>query len=92
MAAKPLTAAEKKWLKELQDVMDKCPSKRMGFYATGGSSSVHVFDFPAVEAWESENVSAYDKQCGNGSYPLAVESAGAVLGEIVFPAYVQCVE
>lgn len=35
MAAKPLTAAEKAWLKKLQAVFDECPSDRLGAYTIG---------------------------------------------------------
>lgn len=91
MAAKPLTAAEKKWLKELQAVLDKCPSKRMGFYTSGGSPTVHVFDLPVADAWEAANVSQYDRMHGYGSYSLGLEAAGADLGVVDFPATISCV-
>jgi hypothetical protein len=35
MAAKPLTATEKAWLKKLQAVFDECPSDRLGAYTVG---------------------------------------------------------
>lgn len=38
-----LTKAEKKWLDELQEVLNRCPSKNLGFY-TIGDPSLHVYD------------------------------------------------
>lgn len=35
MAVKPLTAAEKAWLKNLQAVFDECPSNRLGAFTIG---------------------------------------------------------
>lgn len=38
-----LTQAERKWVRDLQKVLDKCPSDRIGFY-TIGDSDVSLFD------------------------------------------------
>ncbi|HGW6120853.1 hypothetical protein ACUND9_11355 [Serratia sp. IR-2025] len=38
-----LTKAEKKWLDELQEVLNRCPSKNLGFY-TIGDPRLHVYD------------------------------------------------
>lgn len=38
-----LTAAEKKWIKQLNAIMAKFPSKRLGFYA-GGDPSIGIYD------------------------------------------------
>ena len=35
MKEKPLTKAEKAWLKKLQDVMNECPSNRLAAYTIG---------------------------------------------------------
>ena len=48
--AKPLTQAEKKWLAELQSVLDACPSDRLGAY-TVGDHDVGFFDRKVCEAW-----------------------------------------
>lgn len=32
---KPLTKAERAWLEEVQAVLDRCPSKRLGFFTIG---------------------------------------------------------
>ena len=33
-----LTAEERKWVKQVQKVLDKCPSKRIGFYTIGDNN------------------------------------------------------
>ncbi|PKE31015.1 hypothetical protein CWS43_10075 [Rahnella sp. AA] len=38
-----LTAKEKKWVAEVQAVLDRCPSKRIGF-ATIGDPNLTLFD------------------------------------------------
>lgn len=38
-----LTAKEKKWVSDVQRVLDKCPSKRIGFY-TIGDNDVSLYD------------------------------------------------
>lgn len=40
---KPLTKAERAWLEEVQTVLDRCPSKRIGFF-TIGDPSVYLHD------------------------------------------------
>lgn len=39
-----LTKAESKWIKDVQDVLRKCPSKRIGFY-TIGDNNIVAYDF-----------------------------------------------
>lgn len=39
-----LTKAEKAWIAEVQEVLDRCPSKRMGFY-TIGDDELFVYDY-----------------------------------------------
>lgn len=36
--AEPLTTEEKKWLKQLEKVFNKCPSSRLGCYTIGGAA------------------------------------------------------
>ncbi|CQH79417.1 hypothetical protein V5E43_000661 [Yersinia enterocolitica] len=38
-----LTAAEKKWVKQVNALLAKCPSKRLGFY-TGGDPNVGIYN------------------------------------------------
>lgn len=50
MPAKPLTQAEKKWLADLQAVLDACPSDRLGAF-TVGDPDVGFFDHKVYKAW-----------------------------------------
>lgn len=47
-----LTAAEKKWVKQVQKVLDKCPSKRIGFY-TIGDNFIGLYDKDHQEVIDS---------------------------------------
>lgn len=38
-----LTKKERAWVEELQVVLDRCPSKRLGFY-TIGDPVIHLYD------------------------------------------------
>lgn len=38
-----LTAKEKRWVSDVQRVLDKCPSKRIGFY-TIGDNDISLYD------------------------------------------------
>lgn len=38
-----LTTAERKWLAEVQSVLDRCPSDRIGFFTTG-DCTVYTWD------------------------------------------------
>lgn len=40
---KKLTKAEQKWVEEMQGVLDRCPSERLGFY-TIGDPVIHLYD------------------------------------------------
>ncbi|WP_048796176.1 MULTISPECIES: hypothetical protein [Serratia] len=48
-----LTKAEKKWLEELQEVLNRCPSKRLEFF-TIGDPSIGVIDATRTHEIESE--------------------------------------
>ncbi|CNH83583.1 Uncharacterised protein [Yersinia frederiksenii] len=43
-----LTAAEKKWVKQVNALLAKCPSKRLGFY-TIGDNDVMLYDAEQFE-------------------------------------------
>lgn len=43
-----LTAKESKWLKEVQAVINKCPSNRIGFF-TIGDNDIYAFDFTKID-------------------------------------------
>lgn len=77
-----LTKAEKKWLEELQEVLNRCPSKRLGF-ATAGDHDITVYDSSFSDA-----IFVVIEREGGDYIPTATK-LGAVLGEIVFPANVE---
>ncbi|MGE4843357.1 MULTISPECIES: hypothetical protein [Buttiauxella] len=78
-----LTKAEQKWLDDMQAVLNRCPSKRLGFY-TMGDYSVHVF-----------NLAQFDEVCalmdkGKHDFHQATKATDADFYEsLEFPAQVQ---
>jgi hypothetical protein len=78
-----LTAAEEKWLKKLQKVLNECPSERFGSYTTG-DSDINLFDVMVRDAWDDANpnaqLDAWPEMQVTGAYlatvtmPFAVES------------------
>ncbi len=81
---KPLTNAEKKWIDEVNAVLAKCPSKRLGF-ATIGDPTVFIFD-----------VTRYDEVCkkmerdGGYDFAPACRAIGALFSETLdFPESVE---
>ena len=78
-----LTKAEMKWISDVQRVLDKCPSKRLGF-ATMGDRDVTVYDTSFSLDIENHIFSS-----GTGDFIPTARSMGAVLGEITFPANVE---
>ncbi|CAI1573865.1 Uncharacterised protein [Serratia entomophila] len=78
-----LTKAETKWLDELQEVLNRCPSNRLGF-ATIGDRDVTVYDTSFSQAIEDHIFSS-----GTGDFIPTADQLGAVLGEITFPANVE---
>lgn len=77
MAQSKPTKAEKAWLEELQELLDRCPSKRLGFY-TIGDPSVSVYDC-------SKDAKIYEIADRGGDFGNAVDKAGARLGDLTFP-------
>lgn len=51
MTAKSPTAAEKKWLKDLEEVLARCPSPRLAAYANAGSY-LGLYDQEVLKAWQ----------------------------------------
>lgn len=76
-----LTKKEQVWLDELQEMLDRCPSKRLGFF-TMGDNNVFVYDVKM----ESEISRVMDRD--NDDYGPAVDKVGAGLGNLIFPAQV----
>ncbi len=85
MAAKPLTKAEKLWLKKLQEVFNECPSSRLGAY-TIGDPDLSIYD----RSMESEIYQHMDN-CKTGEFGNAVVALGAELGVINTPFQVHSV-
>ncbi|UAN59598.1 hypothetical protein [Serratia sp. JSRIV004] len=76
-----LTKAEKAWIAEVQAVLNKCPSKRIGFY-TIGDPQVYLWDMD-----KKKNVFGH-----KGDFSPAVENAGAGFElHLNFPAPVESV-
>lgn len=78
-----LTAAERKWLNDVQRVLNRCPSKRLGF-ATMGDRDVTVYDTSFSQAIEDHIFSS-----GTGDFIPTADQLGAVLGVVTFPANVE---
>lgn len=74
-----LTRAEKKWLDQLQNVLDACPSDRLGFYTTG-DCALYLWNREASEAVYSRDEDFHD----------AVKHSRADFQEYLdFPAQIQ---
>lgn len=54
MTVKKLTAAERKWLGDLQAVLDKCPSQRLGGY-TIGDANITIYDKLVFDNYRDNN-------------------------------------
>jgi hypothetical protein len=44
-----LNPTERKWVQQLQSVLDNCPSERLGFFTTG-DCTVYLWDLKKAEA------------------------------------------
>lgn len=77
-----LTKEERKWLNDVQKVLNRCPSKRLGF-ATAGDREITIYDNAFSQAIEDHIFSS-----GTGDFIPTASRLGAVLGEIRFPANV----
>lgn len=74
-----LTKAERKWVADVQAVLNACPSKRIGF-ATIGDDRVSLFDI----ARYNDICASMDK--GNGDFLPIAEKLGAVFDDgLYFP-------
>ncbi|MDX7490210.1 hypothetical protein [Serratia marcescens] len=77
-----LTTEEKKWVSDVQKVLNRCPSKRLGF-ATTGDRDITVYD-----SSYSELIFKTLEHEGGDYIPTATK-LGAVLGVINFPSPVE---
>lgn len=79
-----LTSKEKKWVSDLQTVLDRCPSRRLGFY-TVGDDTVFLWDVEKAD----EVFSALDARLATDFGP-AVECCSAGFDQtITFPNSVE---
>lgn len=75
-----LTKLENAWLARLQEVLDSCPSNRLGFYTTG-DRDVLVYD----RSKEAKINGLLDG--GSASdFCIAVSNLNAGLGSVTFPS------
>jgi hypothetical protein len=70
-----MTPAEKKWIKQLEAVLAKCPSKRMEAY-TIGDNDITIYDKPSADAEEAKQTSS---MYGERDYHCYVADADAEL-------------
>jgi len=71
-----LTKAEAKWIKDVQAVLDACPSKRLGFY-TIGDAEVVIYD----RTKEEKINELIDNIHSNKDFCTAVQETKADIGE-----------
>lgn len=72
---KPLTKSERAWLAEVQEVLSRCPSKRIAFF-TMGDSEVYLHDATR----EGEIGNHLDNE--GGEWCSAAEAIGADFGGV----------
>jgi hypothetical protein len=75
-----LTKAENLWLRMVQDLLNQCPSERLGFY-TIGDNDVTVYDCSRtkeINEFELGNELEYE-------YCQCISEVGADLGDLKFP-------
>jgi hypothetical protein len=80
-----LTAAEAKWIDDVNALLAKCPSKRLGFY-TIGDRDVYVYDFT-----KEKKIEELMERKQSMDYPTAVNELDAGVGALVFPNNVHSV-
>ncbi|MGO4744032.1 hypothetical protein [Serratia quinivorans] len=76
-----LTKAEKKWLEELQEVLNRCPSKNLGFY-TIGDPVLYVYD-----RRKEQQLDDYQDRHGH-VFSLCVDALNAGYCDLDFPSAV----
>lgn len=80
MAAKPLTKAEKAWLKQLQDVINKCPSTRLAAFTTG-DDDITLYD----SDFDDQINELMDRGASDTDFCVAARDCDAILADITFP-------
>ncbi len=76
-----LNKKERAWLDELQEVLNRCPSTRLGFF-TIGDKDVFVYD----KRLDKQIDELQDR--GGRDFGLVVNDLDAGFGELTFPAAV----
>ncbi|CUZ15578.1 Uncharacterised protein [Serratia marcescens] len=76
-----LNKKERAWLDELQEVLNRCPSTRLGFF-TIGDKDVFVYD----KRLDKQIDEIQDRGCRD--FGLVVNDLDAGFGELTFPAAV----
>ncbi|EOS94068.1 hypothetical protein LU631_09715 [Erwinia tracheiphila] len=74
-----LTTTERKWLSEVQAVLDRCPSDRIGFYTTGDCT---------VFTWNLDKTDAVNDHCCDFYEAVKKERASFSI-TLKFPAQVE---
>lgn len=79
--AKRLNKAEAAWIAELQEVLDRCPSTRLGFF-TIGDPNISIYDRGSdAEITKLQDTRGLD-------FGPAASKCNARLGEVIFPSNV----
>lgn len=77
---KPLTAAEARWVEQLEALLAKCPSKRIGAF-TVGDDFITLYD----RSFDGEIDKLQDDHRGGCDFAVAVDSLECELGTVKFP-------
>jgi hypothetical protein len=75
-----LTKEEKSWLRKVQNLLDECPSDRIGFFTTG-DKDVSVYDCSRKQ--EIDELELASEHCYE--YCQCISEVGADLGSLTFP-------
>jgi len=75
----PLTKEEKKWIKDFQKLMDKCPSKRFGCYTTG-DCNLAIYDKPVFDSVREES-----RRYEELDDVIVHQEIGTILDEVFMP-------
>ncbi len=81
---KPLTAAEAKWVEQLEALLAKCPSKRIGAF-TVGDDYIILYD----RSFDGEIDKLQDALGGGCDFGAAVDSLECGVGTVQVPCSVR---
>jgi hypothetical protein len=74
-----LTKEEKSWLRKVQNLLNKCPSDRIGFFTTG-DNDVTVYDCS-----RKQEIDEFELADIGDEYCQCISEVGADLGSLTFP-------